>query len=181
MRDELPHKSFGERWQGLFLSAAANWESSHCGSFSHPLLWCRMKRETWVVRIKSPSRSWINGWMPVAAVAARTTGESRTPAEASVKCSNILCRLHHREFLCALLSDSAMFGGFLFAPGLSSKWLQKPRNFDLTTNQRLPNNKCRCKIYSTERQTLLGICCNYLWQWHMLISQFGTVIRSMCI
>lgn len=32
--------------------------------------------------------------------------------------SNILCRLHHREFPCVLLSDSAMFGGFLFAPGL---------------------------------------------------------------
>lgn len=67
MRDirvvELLHEIFGGKWQGLFLSARVHLDGSPRGCFSHPILWCncRIKRETRVLMIKSPTKSWING------------------------------------------------------------------------------------------------------------------------
>lgn len=143
------------------------------------------KGKTWVVRIKSRWRSWINGWMPVTLRFRHTpqANPGHPPRQASRTLKYSLPFTSQRIPVCSF-EWFRHVRWFSLCPGslhTSSKWLQKPRNFDLTTNQRLPNNKCMCKIYSTERQTLLGICCNYLWQWHMLKSQFGTVIRSMRI
>lgn len=53
-----------------------------------------------------------------AAVLANATGESRTPAKASITNAPIFYAVYIREFLCVPLINFAMYGGFLRAQGV---------------------------------------------------------------
>lgn len=62
------------------------------------------------------------------------------------KCSNILCRLHHREFPCVPLSDSAMFGGFLFARGAFIKLKMVPKTQELWSDNKLNTTQQQVRV-----------------------------------